>query len=58
MYLHAVMGSGIFFSMELNPEISFSFLLAQPYQLDQVTSPEPLPGTITALVAFTITTIL
>ena len=50
-YLLAVTGSGIFFSTELNPGISFSFVLAHPYQLDLVTSPDPLPGMMTALVA-------
>ena len=50
--LLAVIGSGIFFSIELNPGKSFSFLLAQPYQLDIATSPDPLPGIITAFEAF------
>merc|ERR1719450_659590 len=51
MDLLAVMGSGMFLRTLQNPGISFNLLLTQPYQLDLVTSPEPLPGTMTALTA-------
>merc|ERR550517_156024 len=49
MELRAVIGSGIFSRRHVRPETSFRRSAAHPYQFDRRTSPEPLPGTITAL---------
>merc|ERR1719411_967177 len=41
----------MFLRVELKLSTWFSFLLTQAYQLAAATSPDPLPGMITALVS-------